>query len=136
MDQQDQQARTAEEVSTPPKPELSMSLTQSIPNIKTNPNLIAILAYLSILVFIPYFTASNNPFVRFHVNQGITLLIFEIILYAISAIFGFMMSGLLYMFIDLLQLFLLVLAIIGVINVVKNRTNPLPIIGHINILPL
>ncbi|KKR09520.1 MAG: hypothetical protein UT35_C0003G0017 [Candidatus Yanofskybacteria bacterium GW2011_GWD1_39_16] len=121
MDQYDQQARP-EKV--------------SVPNIQTNSNLIAILAYLSILVFIPYFISSNNSFVRFHVSQGITLFVFEILLYVISAIFGFMMSGLLYMFIDLLQLFLLVLAIIGVINVVKNRTNPLPIIGHINILPL
>jgi uncharacterized membrane protein len=136
MNQQDQQTCPAEETPTPLKPEPSMPSAQTTPNVQTNPNLIAILSYLSILVFIPYFIASNNSFVRFHVSQGITLFVFEILLYVVSAIFGFMMSGLLYMIIDLLQLFLLVLAIIGIINVVKNKTDPLPVIGRINILSL
>jgi len=121
MDQHDQQTRPGE---------------IPAPNIQTNSNLIAILSYLSILVFIPYFIASNNSFIRFHVNQGIILFVLEILLYVVSIVFGFMMSGFLYMIINLLQLFLLVLAIIGVINVVKNRTDPLPVIGHINILSL
>ena len=136
MDQQNQQVQPVTEAPTPPKPEPIVPPTPPAPNIQAKTNLIAILSYLSILVFIPYFTAGNDSFVRFHVNQGITLLIFEIALYVIGAIFGFMMSGFLYTIINLLQLLLLSLAIIGISNVVKNKMSPLPVIGRINILPL
>lgn len=85
-----------------------------------------VLCYLGILVLIPLLTDSkNDPFVKFHIKQGLTLLIFSIIVSVIGAVpvIGWTIAG-------IGSLFTLVLLIMGIINVVNGVEKPLPVIGQ------
>ena len=81
----------------------------------------AVVAY--ILFFVPLLTdAKNDPFVKYHVKQG--LLIFLIGLAA------FVLSPILFMITWIIHLFVLVMAIIGIMNVINKKQEPLPLIGQ------
>jgi len=90
--------------------------------------LMGILCYLGPLVIIPYLTALSNPFVKFHVKQGIVLFGLVIVLYILGSMFLF--SGL-YQLVMLLNLGTLILTIIGIINVVGKKEVALPLIGQL-----
>ena len=92
-----------------------------------NTTLMSILAYIGILVLIPYFTAKENPIVKFHVRQGLVLLVPEILLWIASEM---LWSSLLSPIFTLLNLGLLVLSVIGIINVLNKKQVPLPLIGQ------
>jgi len=104
-----------------------------------------ILSYLSILCLIPLFTKKDDDFVYFHAKQGLVLFGFEIVVYVIYRIIVGMLIGsivgwrmlsiwlgnafhLEFVF-NLVDLGLLVLAIMGIINVVQNKKKELPLIG-------
>ena len=48
----------------------------------------AILSYLSILVLIPLFAAKDSRFARFHANQGLVLLVSEVVWSAVTGVLG------------------------------------------------
>lgn len=88
--------------------------------------LMAVLAYLGILIIIPFLTeAKNNPFVKFHLKQGLVLFIAEIIASAFYRIpfFGWIFS-------PIIGLAILILVIIGIMNVLNKQMKELPVIGH------
>lgn len=98
--------------------------------------LMAVLAYIGILVLIPIFAAKDSKFARFHANQGLVLMIVEI---AISVIIGILswipVVGVIISIIGgLVGLCAFVLAIIGIINAVNGKAKELPLIGKIRIL--
>jgi len=101
-------------------------------NIKTsdkqNTQIMAILAYIGPLVIIPYLTSRGNPFVKFHIKQGLVLICIEVIIWLIAPMFMWQMSSL----IQLLNLATLVLSIIGVVNVVQKKEKMLPIVGGLS----
>ncbi|KKU80648.1 MAG: hypothetical protein UY07_C0038G0014 [Parcubacteria group bacterium GW2011_GWA1_47_8] len=83
----------------------------------------AIIAY--ILFFVPLLTdAKNDPFVKYHVKQGLVLFICFIIVAAISQTFFTMFIA------SLLNLGLIALAVIGILNVTKGKKKPLPLLGQ------
>lgn len=85
----------------------------------------AALCYLGILVIIPLVTDSkNDPYVKFHIKQGIVLLIAGVITFIISMIpvLGWLIGFVLWIII-------LVLVVIGLINAVTGKEKPLPLIG-------
>jgi uncharacterized membrane protein len=86
-----------------------------------------ILCYLGPLVIIPYMTALDNSFVKFHVKQGIILFGLEVIIYILGSMFLF--SGF-YQLIMLLNLGALIFTIIGIVNVVGKKEVALPVIGQ------
>ena len=90
--------------------------------------LMAILAYIGILVLIPLFAAKESKFARFHVNQGLILLIIEVVIFFIGRIPG--LSGLIW----LLNLCVVVLSIIGIVNATKGQLKELPLIGKFRII--
>lgn len=94
--------------------------TSETPAKQGNKNMIAILSYLGILFLIPLFISRDNPFVKYHIRQGIVLFIT-----------GFIASFIIWIpFIGwAMGIALLVLMIIGIANVVKGKQVPLPIIG-------
>lgn len=103
--------------------------------------IMAVLAYIGILVLVPLFAAKDSKFARFHTNQGLVLLLAEIIwsvasgivvgvFNAISESIGDIVS----MLTGVIDLLLVVLAIIGIVNAVKGRAKELPVIGKITIL--
>ncbi len=101
----------------------------------------AVLAYFGPLVLIPIFGASGSKFARYHSNQGLVLLIFEIalsivysiltsILYAISWRLGASISSIL----GLVFFIPTILAILGILHACKGEKTPLPVIGGIKLL--
>ena len=83
----------------------------------------AIIAY--IVFFIPLLTESkNDPFVKYHVKQGLVLFVAWIASGVISMIpfIGWMLS-------PILSLAMLALMVIGIIGASKGEQKPLPIIG-------
>ncbi|KKS82724.1 MAG: hypothetical protein UV58_C0006G0023 [Candidatus Wolfebacteria bacterium GW2011_GWC1_43_10] len=84
----------------------------------------AIVAY--ILFFVPLLTDDkNDPFVRYHVRQGLAFLIAAIIV----GIFGTFVPIIGWILFFPLQLILLVIWIMGVVHAAKGEEKPLPIIG-------
>ncbi len=84
----------------------------------------AVVAY--IVFFIPLLTeAKDDPFVKYHVKQGLVLFICSVIVWFIARaipVFGWVLS-------PLLNIAILVLAIIGIVNAVNGDEKPLPFIG-------
>ncbi|MDR1098680.1 MAG: hypothetical protein LBL57_11170 [Tannerella sp.] len=93
----------------------------------------AILAYLGILVLVPIFAAKESPFARFHANQGILLFIVSIVFYIIYYILLFTVPVVALIF-SILSIGILILVIIGIINAAKGEMKELPIIGKYSIL--
>lgn len=116
----------------------------------------ALLSYLSILVLVPIFGAPQSKFARFHANQGVVLLIVDIILGILNAIlsaiilaifvtkssyygytystvsgFGLFLNGLVA---TIIYVAIGILSILGIVNAVKGKAKQLPIIGKFKIL--
>jgi len=100
------------------------------PSVSTEDNslLMGVLAYLGILVIIPFLMAKDQPFVKYHVRQGIVLCGLGIIVYVLGTTF---MPYSLYQLLSLLNLGIVILAIFGIVNVVQKKEAPLPLIGHL-----
>jgi uncharacterized membrane protein len=113
-------------------------LSQITDQEKSDGKIMAILAYLGILVFIPMFTSKQNKFVMFHCEQGLTLLITSVVVWIVASIvdtvlynvvnvtipcFGGIVGG-------LLRLFIFILMIMGIINAAGGKVQPLPVIGQ------
>ncbi len=96
----------------------------SQPTAKEKDIRMAIVAY--IIFFIPLLTESkNNPFVKFHVKQGLVLFISGVIVGIINSILPWR----LWIISRLFNLGLLVLMVIGIMNASKGEQKPLPVIG-------
>ena len=84
----------------------------------------AVVAY--ILFFVPLLTESkNDPFVKYHVKQGLVLFLAWV---AVSAVA--MVIYPLGMLMGILNLGLLVLLVLGIMNAVNGKEEPLPLIGQ------
>jgi uncharacterized membrane protein len=96
----------------------------------------AILAYLWILVLVPLLAAKDSPFARFHANQGLVLFIGETVIGILWKILLFLpiINLLVAILAPLVSLGFLILAIIGIINAAKGEMKELPIIGKFKIL--
>ncbi|CAN5568764.1 hypothetical protein BH10BAC5_BH10BAC5_13100 [soil metagenome] len=106
---------------------------------KSDGKVMAILAYLGILVFIPLLTQKHNRFVMFHVQQGLGLFIAWLILWFLfmfvdRMIFSRMMvfpvcgGSLIY---GIVKLGLFILMILGIINAAKGEMKELPVVGSL-----
>lgn len=91
---------------------------------QTNENrtLMAILSYVGILVLIPLLTdAKSDSFVKFHIKQGLVLLITSVLVSVISwiPVIGWAAG-----------MAVFVLFIIGIVNAAGGKEQALPIIGQ------
>lgn len=102
--------------------------------------LMAILAYLGILVIIPILAAKESKFARFHSNQGLVLFITSILFYIVYSILSSIIIaiswklGFLVSIIGLVGIVFFVLMIIGIVNAAGGKAKELPIIGKFRIL--
>lgn len=92
-------------------------------DIKKN-KVMAVLAYLGILVVIPLLCAKESRFAKFHVNQGIILLAAEVVAYLLHFI------PVIRIIANIIYILVFIFAIIGIINSVKGEAKELPFIGH------
>ena len=102
---------------------------------KDNSKLCSILSYLLIGI-IWYFVDKDlqkDPSVKFHVKQGIILVIFSIVWsILLNILFGFFMFGLIgfmWSIIHLLSYVPLIFAVLGIISAVNGKQQELPVIG-------
>lgn len=86
---------------------------------------LAVLAYLGILVIVAYLVGKDDPFVKFHVKQGLVLLVIEIAIWIV-----FSTVWMLWFLWQLVNLVILVLAVIGIINAVQGKQKDLPLVGQ------
>jgi len=89
---------------------------------------LAWLSYLGILLLIPLLVNKDNEYSKFHVKQGIVLLITWIISSVASIILGFIpIIG--WIISAAIWIFLFVVMIMGIIKALGGKTEPLPVIG-------
>lgn len=89
--------------------------------------IMASLAYLGPLILIPYLTKKDNAFVKFHIKQGLVLLVPGLILYVISSS---MMAWSLLPLLNIAYLGLMAMTIFGIVYALQKQERPLPLIGH------
>lgn len=95
----------------------------------------AIVCYLNLLVIIPLIFEKNNNFVRYHINQGLSLCLFTIVTGVIKLMLNdFLLYS--YIFVILMALLIIIMMVIGIKNVCSGEEKPLPIIGNFNLLGL
>jgi uncharacterized membrane protein len=86
--------------------------------------LMGILSYIGVLCLIPLLTKKDNEFVFFHAKQGVVLFIAEVITAFVAAIpfLGWVIAL-------LASLLWIILSIVGIVNVLGDKTKELPILG-------
>ena len=90
-----------------------------------NNTLMAVLSYIGPLVFIPYLTAKNDPFVKFHIKQGLVLIVIEILIFAANLVAPFFM-----IIFGLINLGTFILSIVGIVWAVQGKEKELPLVGQ------
>ncbi|MBR1926894.1 MAG: hypothetical protein IJ840_03970, partial [Bacteroidales bacterium] len=125
-----QETASTQEVASvvPPAPQTPPPTGTCDPDDINANKLMAVLAYFGILVLIPLFAAKESKYARFHVNQGLILLICCVVSIAISRIPGVAFIA------WILNIFIFVLAVIGIINAVKGKTKEIPLVGKYKII--
>jgi uncharacterized membrane protein len=93
----------------------------------------AIVGYIiPILFFIPLISdGKNSPFAKFHANQQLVLLIAAVVINIVGGVIPFLGW---FIILPLGCIFLLVVAIMGIISASKGEMKKLPLIGGIEIL--
>lgn len=99
---------------------------QMEPKTSEKNTLMAILSYLGPLVIVSYIAAKDEPFVKFHIRQGLILLILWVAVWFASSTFWWF--GL-WMIWNLVRFALFVFAVIGIVNAVQGKEKGLPLIG-------
>lgn len=97
----------------------------------------SILAYIGFLVLVPLFAAKESKFARFHTNQGLILLICEIIASILSTVFWIIpVVGQLLSLLIGLPVYLVTVAfmVVGIINAAKGKAKELPFIGQFKLI--
>jgi len=85
----------------------------------------AALSYLGILIIIPLITESRKEaFVKFHIKQGIVLLITSFIAFFVSAV-----PIIEWILAPFIALAILIMVIIGLVNALGGKEKELPLIG-------
>lgn len=112
-----------------PTPEPAAAEGEFTPEDAKSHMLMGILAYLGVLVLIPLFLVKDSKFTRFHVNQGLILLICSVVIFAIGSVFPKLATIL-----GIINVALFVFMIIGIVNVVKGKAKELPLIGKFRII--
>ena len=109
----------------PTQEETAQNMEKEIVEEVKETNAIALFSYLGILLVIPLLVAKEDPFVKFHVKQGLVLLIAGLIVSVFAWVpiarwhFGIVAAPV-----------LLVFAIMGIVNVLQGREKELPLIGQ------
>ena len=87
--------------------------------------LMGIWFYIGPLVIVPLLTAKDDPFVKYHIKQGLVLLVIEAAVWVLS---WFMWQ--LWPLYELVNLGTFILSIVGIINVSQGQEKELPLVGE------
>lgn len=92
----------------------------------------AALAYLGILFFLPLVTHPESKFGKFHANQGLLLLITSIAINTLGAMLMIVLIGAIIL--PLGNLFVFILFIMGLVNALNKKMTRLPLIGNFDLI--
>lgn len=92
--------------------------------------LLAALSYLGIFIIIPYLVDKENPFVKFHIKQGLVLFIINLAVSVISFVSTMAAFTMAEFAGAIISIAAFVLSVIGIINVIKGEEKELPLVGH------
>ena len=88
--------------------------------------LMGILAYIGPLILVSFLLAKDDPFVKFHIKQGLLLIIAEVASYM-----AVMLFWPLFLIVQIVNIVIFVLAVVGVIRAAQGQMKELPLIGHL-----
>lgn len=91
----------------------------------------AALAYLGILFFLPLVTNPESKFGKFHANQGLLLLITGLVINTLGTflpVIGW------FIILPLGWIFVMVLFIMGIVNALNKKMTRLPLIGNFDLI--
>jgi len=97
-----------------------------------NKTIMASLAYLGPLVLIPFLVNKSDTFIKFHTKQGFIIfgiLIASYLLGQLSFLLSHFIAPILAIIGSVLNIFMVVLVIIGIRNALQNKEEELPIVG-------
>lgn len=95
---------------------------QNHPDKKTG---LALLSYIGPLIIVPYLVDKDDPFVKFHLKQGFLLFIGEVASWMLT-----MLIWPLFPVAQIINIFILVLAVVGIFRTLQGETKELPLVGH------
>ena len=101
-----------------------------------------VLSYIGILVLIPLLAGNKqSEYVRFHLNQGAVLFIISAIVNILDehgffgiSLFHLIDFGIFGLVLDLLNLILFIMMIIGIVSACRGTKVELPVIGQIRLV--
>jgi uncharacterized membrane protein len=120
----DQQTNNSSQSSSNSQPNTNNSNQSSAGNNRT---LFGVLSYLGPLVIVSYIASKDDPFVKFHIKQGLVLLCIEVLGWLLMS--GMFMYSF-WMIYKLVHLAVIVLSILGIINAVGGKEKELPLVGQ------
>ncbi len=88
--------------------------------------LMAILSYIGPLVIVSYLTAKEDPFVKFHIKQGLVLFVIEVGVWFLTS----MMFYQFWMILNVINIGTLILSIVGIVNAAQGKEQELPLVGQ------
>ena len=86
--------------------------------------LMGILAYIGPLVIVSYLVAKDDPFVKFHIKQGLVLFVIEVAVWILSSMFW-----MLFLLWQVVNIGTLILSILGIVYVTQGKEKQLPLVG-------
>lgn len=115
--------------------------TLGVPKYKTQKDRIIIaLCYIGFLIIVPILVCKYTPYVKFHINQGLSLIISEIIyciIYYIVYAIVMTISQWLYPVVAVLGIagiLFIIFSLFGIAGVIKDEKRELPLVGGFRIL--
>ncbi|MCL2109758.1 MAG: hypothetical protein FWH20_10485 [Oscillospiraceae bacterium] len=94
----------------------------------------ALLSYVGILFVIPLFAIPQSKYARFHVNQGIILMLVWVALSVLNLPFQVISAFIHFNPFGFLYIIPFIYMVIGIINALSGKAAELPIIGKLRIL--
>ncbi len=96
----------------------------------------AVVGYLGILFLVPLLAAPNSRYARYHANQGIVLFIATIVVTGAFFVLGHIpfLGRVLGLAGSVAWIVSLVFMVLGIVNAASGKSQPLPLIGGIQIL--
>ncbi len=94
----------------------------------------AVLAYLGTFILVPAITERKSPFVKFHLNQALVLLIAQMVLGAASGLFSVVLGPLGGLLFYLGNTAVFVFWLMGLINAATGKYNPLPLVSTVQLV--
>lgn len=88
--------------------------------------LFSALCYVGPLIIVSYALAKDDPKVKYHIKQGLVLIVIEAIVWVLGMVFGYAFSPV----IQIANLATIILSIIGIINALNGKEKELPFVGQ------